>query len=769
MVIELDAGLSSRRFSIVASLVLLFVVVVLFGRALFQGETFADRDLGSYYYAAKWLVAPLTRASGAIPLWNPFFGSGQPFAANPEHELFHPLTMLFLLLPFEWAFRLQVILPPLAGAACMFWFLRHLRRSRVAALAGALAWGLGGYLLSSTNLLPTLFSASVIPLALTFVMRLMRSPSLSNITGLAFALGVQCLTGEPSILIAMPFFVLATVLSPRVRAGRRALCMLALGLGLGVAMGAIVLLPGIHHAGKTVRALGLTDAMANEWSMPAVRLFDLFSPHVLGHVNRADPTRYWGRALYGDKTFPFLYSLYPGLLISLLALAAWRMRRRALLGWAAVSALGYLVALGDHFVIWPLLRHVPGFWGVRFPERFSVLFIFPVVVVGSHGFDWIVMGRAGVRRRLRPWLSGFSLLGFLLAGGLWIASTRASDAHLEKMAALDALRFSAVALASLGLLCIGRRFSRSQRGLALCALLAIDLADAGRALVPTVPVSRLSQPPGFLVPLLRRGQNELIFHMAEWNPRLAASGGLAKPPIPARWGLAMTLERDFDFTQLRWTFESTRTLMLTVNADPSLIEPLLRRRGVTAIVEFGAGVRWENDRLVRPGGGPLVEALLARETNPFAFAVSRVEIVQGHAGWSDAVRRLRDEIPRTACVEDTELQAFPVHPAPAEVRIRRDTPMRFSLEVDAQGQAFSFVAINQTWDEGWRALLDGRPTRVYRTDLSLSGLAVPPGKHRIELEYADPWMSAGLGVSLASALVGLALVLFRRRESAVSR
>ena len=210
---------NSRRFPIVATLLLLFGVVVLFGRALFQGGTFADRDLGSYYYAAKWLVAPLTRASGAIPLWNPFFASGQPFAANPEHELFHPLTTLFLLLPFEWAFRLQVILPPLAGAACMFWFLRHLRRSRAAALAGALAWGFGGYLLSSTNLLPTLFSASVIPLALTFVMRLMRSPSRSNITGLAFALGLQCLAGEPSILIAMPFLVLATALSPR-RLGR---------------------------------------------------------------------------------------------------------------------------------------------------------------------------------------------------------------------------------------------------------------------------------------------------------------------------------------------------------------------------------------------------------------------------------------------------------------------------------------------------------------------------------------------------------------------
>jgi len=109
--------------------------------------------------------------------------------------------------------------------------------------------------------------------------------------------------------------------------------MLEAGLALGLTLSALVLLPGLHHAGKTVRSRGLTDSMANEWSMPAVRGLELFSPHVLGHVDRANVTQYWGRSLYGQKTLPFIYSLYPGLVISLLALAAWRTRRRALLGW----------------------------------------------------------------------------------------------------------------------------------------------------------------------------------------------------------------------------------------------------------------------------------------------------------------------------------------------------------------------------------------------------------------------------------------------------
>jgi hypothetical protein len=749
----LGAGLQGRGFSVAATALVIFVVVVLFGGALFYGRTFFERDLGAYYYAAKWLVAPLTHASGGIPLWNPFFASGQPFAANPEHELFHPLTTLFFLLPFEWAFRLQVILPPLAGALTMFWFLRHLGRSRPAALAGALGWGFGGYLLSSTLLLPTLFSASVIPLPLIFVVRALRAPSRSNIAGLAFGLCLQCLAGEPSTLLVMPFLVFATVISRRVRSGRRGLWMLGAGLALGLTLGALVLLPGLHHAGKTVRSRGLTDSMANEWSMPAVRGLELFSPHVLGHVDRADVTQYWGRSLYGRKTFPFIYSLYPGLVISLLALAAWRTRRRALLGWGVVAVLGYGVALGDHFVVWPLLRHLPGGAAVRYPERFVQLFIFPITVVGSYGFDWIVMGGVRIRRRLLRWLGGFCLLGLVLAAALALASPSVLPA---RVASGDALRLAAVALVALAALWLRKR---RQVGFVLCAVLAVDLASAGSALVPTVPVARLAQPPAFLLPLIKDGRDELVFHMAEWDANRSATGGLAQPPVPARWGLFMTLERDFDFTQLRWTFDSTRTLMLAANSDQHLIEPLLQRRGVTAIVQFGAGVRWEGDRLVRPGGGPLVETLRAREANPFVFAASRVEIVHGQAGWTDAMARLRDAIPQTACVEDTELSAFPGQPAPAEVHVQRETPMRFSLAVNARGPDPSFVAINQTWDEGWRALLDGQPLRIYRTELSLSGVIVPSGKHKIEFAYRDPWMTAGLGISGASALTCLALLV----------
>jgi uncharacterized membrane protein YfhO len=53
---------------------------------------------------------------------------------------------------------------------------------------------------------------------------------------------------------------------------------------------------------------------------------------------------------------------------------------------------------------------------------------------------------------------------------------------------------------------------------------------------------------------------------------------------------------------------------------------------------------------------------------------------------------------------------------------------------------------------------------VVRTDLSLSGVLVPAGQHRVEFEYFDDALAAGLAVSVVAAVACLAMVLLARRR-----
>ena len=766
------------RVPVLAGLgLLLLSEAVVFWGPLVRSETLAERDLAAYHRPLKSLVKPLWDAAQGLPLWNPFFASGQPFAANPAHQLFHPLTALFLFLPFEAAFRAQFLVPPLVGGLGAFFLARTLRRSVAAASLAGVAWGFGGYLLSSVNLLPTLLAASVVPSVLAFTIRCAREGRSRDVAGLAASAGLVGLAGEPGTLLMLPVLVAAALLHERQRARRREWCLpgasaLALGLLLGIGLAAAALVPGVHHGSKTGRADGLPAVEANLWSMPPARVLELLSPNVLGHVEKRgdDEAWYWGADGYPGRRSPFIYSLYQGLVVSLAAAVGAIVGRRRLWPWLLAGGVGLLLALGAHGPLWGPVRHLPLFSGIRYPERFVLLFCLSLVVVAAHGFDWIA-GRPGRARRMAVRgllaalclglvVSGLLLLGDRLSTRPWtrLGISPSIESPFAGVARADALRVGVVALGGLLALLMLRRTRR----LGLAALVlwtAADLTQAGRKLVPPVPVERVLRLPEAFGRLVERPPPGPLFHLAAEDQGRALSRGLMKPPIPAQWGLAMTLERDVDLTALRWTSHARELFWRAVRKSPAVMPLLLERRGVGAILKFTPGVRVADGRLsgASSADGPLEVAIPARP-RPLAFAVTRVVSLADDDSWADTVVGLGDEIPGAACVGREDARGLPVRPSPADVAVVDHGPGSVVLDVGAAGPLPSFVAVNQSWDGGWSAFVDGVPARLLRVDVALSGLPVPPGRHRVSLVYSDAWVTGGLVISF-TALLMLLLVL----------
>lgn len=745
--------------------------IALAPRAIFRGETFCERDLAGYYRPAKSLIEPLTRASEGLPLWNPMFASGQPFAANPEHELFHPLSTLFFILPFDWAFRLQVLLALLAAALSMFFLLGAFGLGFEAAVIGGLAWGVGGYTLSTTNLLPILFSIAVLPAVLAFGVRVLKGGRRSDMAGLTLTLGLECVAGEPSTLLMTGVLLPAALahVVPGVDAEelRRRLPRLLAGLFLGAALGAVTLLPGLHHASKTVRAGGLSEAAAGVWSLPPVRLLELVAPRLLGHVSSVDERWYWGGALYPGRNYPFLYSIYPGLLVTLLAVAAVVRDIRRLGVWLATAALGVLLAVGTHLPLWHLVRSiVPGMSGLRYPEKFFLLSAFATTVLAAFAFEGVVRGRADIRRSLGRGLAlvgivatcaGLALLSLDALGGSdqWVRHgiSPAIAASWASVAASDSVRIGLVAACGLALLGLARRVTW------IVLLTAADLVLAGRPLVPTKPVVALTAVPPFLAPLVPWKPAGPLFHLAAWDPVLGTTTGICKPPIPAQWGIPTTLEADYDLTELRWSHRATERFFEAIRDDPSLFGPLLSRRGVSAVLRFRPGLSGRvGDRLPVGPEGPLL-LVRVRDPRPFVFCVSRLVPASGEREWQDAARRLGPDVASTAIVDPADLGFAPGEVSKGRVELTESVPGRIAFDVEGAGPHATFVAVNQTWDDGWSLLLDGAPARLVRVDLSLSGLSVPPGRHHVLLAYGDRWVTAGLVTSLAALTATVLLLL----------
>ena len=86
--------------------------------------------------------------AGQLPLWNSLVGNGAPLAANLQTGAFYPLNFLYLLLPTEFAMGYTAILHVILAGLFMYAYLRTMKLSMLAALIGALAFEMNGFLIA---------------------------------------------------------------------------------------------------------------------------------------------------------------------------------------------------------------------------------------------------------------------------------------------------------------------------------------------------------------------------------------------------------------------------------------------------------------------------------------------------------------------------------------------------------------------------------------------------------------------------------------------
>jgi hypothetical protein len=85
---------------------------------------------------------------GQLPLWNPLVSGGTPLAANLQTGAFYPLNFLYLLLPTEYAMGYTAVLHVILAGLFLYAYLQTMKLSPLAALIGALAFEMNGFLIS---------------------------------------------------------------------------------------------------------------------------------------------------------------------------------------------------------------------------------------------------------------------------------------------------------------------------------------------------------------------------------------------------------------------------------------------------------------------------------------------------------------------------------------------------------------------------------------------------------------------------------------------
>jgi hypothetical protein len=157
-----------------------------------------------------------------------------------------------------------------------------------------------------------------------------------------------------------------------------------------------------------------------------------------------------------------------------------------------------------------------------------------------------------------------------------------------------------------------------------------------------------------------------------------------------------------------------------------------------------------------------------RRALPRAWVVSQVKTFND-ADALETVRRSQFPDgthfdPRTTALVDSESgfadRSFPSDAATVDVTAIGDGHVTLNVATAGGG----FLVLSETYYPGWRALIDGVPAQVQRTNVALQGVAIPAGAHRVEFQLTSTTQRVGGAMSLAGLMICAALFMidFRR-------
>ena len=84
-------------------------------------------------------------------------------------------------------------------------------------------------------------------------------------------------------------------------------------------------------------------------------------------------------------------------------------------------------------------------------------------------------------------------------------------------------------------------------------------------------------------------------------------------------------------------------------------------------------------------------------------------------------------------------------------------PQRITFQTDAQDNTVLFHS--DVYYPGWKAYIDNNQTKIYRANYAFRALAIPKGKHIVEMKYEPGWLTNAIVISIGSFILSAVLVL----------
>jgi hypothetical protein len=374
---ELQRALPAWIFpALLAALVLAFYWV-----PLTSASAGVQWDAADMHYPLQKYFSDHVR-SGSLPFWTPYLFGGYPFLANPEVGAWYvPHWPFFLAGITPRAIQMELALQAFLACLGAYLLISRLVENRVAAMLGALAYGLSGFFAGHSSHVGLFSAAAGFPWLLLLYRRAQDFDAVRYATLGGIAGGLMILAGYVQTamygFLALGLYAIADVVrEPRRWLRPTAIVASMLCGALGVA--AIQILPGLELTSHSIRAAQNYSHNA-ESVLQTASLTTLVAPNSQGAITGP----YTGPE---DVTQHYFYAGILLLPLALVGAARTKLRIPALL--MLVPAGWYM--LGPAAGLYRLGALVPGLHKVRAPVQGWFVLSLALAMLAAAGLDWVL-------------------------------------------------------------------------------------------------------------------------------------------------------------------------------------------------------------------------------------------------------------------------------------------------------------------------------------------------------------------------------------------
>jgi len=667
---------------------------------------------------------------GKFPTWNPYSFAGTPLIATLQSASFYPLNLLFLLISFDTAWGILVVLQSLLSCVFMYGYLRTLKLSGTGSFIGAFVFAFSGFSIAWLEWNTVVQTILWLPLLLLCVEKIKDEyKSLKSFKSLRwgglfiFGLCASFLAGHLQVFfyVFITTFVYIVAKLLQLKGKKRSLAILFfIFYFLFIVITSLQWLPTFRFIAASARDFDQGSWLKEGWFIPWQNIVQFVAPDFFGNPTTGN---YWGVWNYAE------FVGYIGIVPLILAIYSLFFNKgKKTLFFGTLFFLSLIFAFPTPLAKLPYILNLP-LISTSQPTRLLSLAVFALAILSGLGFEKWREDKNVKRVIIASLIPVVILLGcaiFVFFAKSWGLSVEVENLQVAKKNLILPMGiFTISVLVFLFTAKIREKHIPILYGFILTLLIA-DLFRFGwkftpftkpEWIFPSTKIIELLQKDSYPWRVMAADQRIMapnfsvaykLYDVSGYDPLYLRRFG----EFAAAWGRDQADISKASFNRI-----------LTPDNINSFLTDLMGVKYVLTLTD----VKYSNLKFVMSEG--ITNLYENVDVFPRAFFVDNIVRVENPQQEIEEMFRLERKLQDTAVTsDDIPLQSFTGGSDSVDIILYEPSFVKLKTTSDNK----KLLILTDVYYPTWRVYIDGVESTIYKVDFTLRGIVVPKGEHAIE-------------------------------------